>query len=63
MFKGLCEHGSQSVRRLAHQTGFSTSRGHRLTPAMERRHRSPESWCWETAAGRQWCTRWVGATL
>src|SRR5215475_2866365 len=62
IFKGLCEHGSQSVRRLAHQTGFSKSSVHRLTPAMERRTRYPESWFWETAEGRQWLRRLVVAT-
>jgi Family of unknown function (DUF6399)/IclR helix-turn-helix domain len=63
IFKSLCEHGSQSVRRLAHQTGFSKSSVHRLTQAMERRNCYPESWFWETADGRQWLTRLVVATL
>jgi hypothetical protein len=63
IFKCLCEHGSQSVRRLAHQTGCSKSSVHRLTQAMERRNRYPESWFWETADGRQWLTRLVVATL
>lgn len=63
IFKSLCEHGSQSVRRLAHQTGFSKSSVHRLTQAMERRNRYPESWFWETEEGRQWLTRLVVATL
>jgi hypothetical protein len=63
IFKCLCEHGSQSVRRLAHQTGFSKSSVHRLTQAMERRNSYPESWFWETADGRQWLTRLVVATL
>ena len=63
IFKRLCEHGSQSVRRLAHQTGFSKSSVHRLTQAMARRNRYPESWFWETADGRQWLTRLVVATL
>src|SRR5262244_954659 len=63
IFKSLCEHGSQSVRRLAHQTGLSKSRVHRLTQAMERRNRYPESWLWETEDGRQWLTRLVVATL
>jgi hypothetical protein len=48
---------------MAHKTGLATSRGHRLTPAMERRGRPPESWLWETAAGRRWLTRLVGAPL
>jgi hypothetical protein len=63
IFKCLCEHGSQSVRRLAHQTGFSKSSVHRLTQAMARRNSHPESWFWETEAGRQWLRRLVVATL
>jgi hypothetical protein len=63
IFKCLCEHGRQSVRRLAHQTGLSKSSVHRLTQAMERRNCYPESWFWETADGRQWLTRLVIATL
>ena len=61
--KCLCDHGTQSVQRLAHQTGFSTSSVHRLQRAMERRGRHPESWWWETEAGRRWLTRLVVATL
>jgi len=61
--KCLCDHGTQSVRRLAHQTGFSTSSVHRLQRAMERRGRHPESWWWETEEGRRWLTRLVVATL
>ncbi len=30
---------------------------------MERRDVHPESWLWETEAGRQWLTRLVVATL
>jgi hypothetical protein len=48
---------------MAQQTGLSKSRVHRLQHAMERRHRHPESWWWETAEGRQWLTRRVVATL
>jgi DNA-binding IclR family transcriptional regulator len=62
-FKGLCEHGSQSVRPLAQRTGLPKSRVQRLTQAMERRHRHPESWLWETEDGRQWLLRLVVATL
>ena len=43
--------------------GLSKSSGHRLQHAMERRHRHPESWWWETEDGRQWLTRLVVATL
>src|SRR5215475_5268596 len=63
IFKCLCDHGRQSVRRMAQQTGLSKSSVHRLQHAMERRNRHPESWFWETADGRQWLTRLVVATL
>ena len=63
LFQGLCEHGTPSVRRLAHQTGLSTRSGHRLPHAMVRRDIHPASWLWETEAGRQWLTRLVVATL
>jgi len=61
--KCLCDHGKQSVRRIAHQTGVSKSSVHRLQRAMARRGRHPESWWWETEEGRQWFTRLVVATL
>jgi hypothetical protein len=61
--KSLCDYGQQSVRHLAHQTGIPKSSVHRLTQAMQRRDSHPESWLWETAAGRQWLTRLVLATL
>jgi hypothetical protein len=61
--KCLCEHGKQSVRRLAQKTGVSKSRVPRLQQAMARRGGHPESWWWETEAGRQWFTRLVVATL
>src|ERR671933_1583373 len=63
VFKCLCDHGRQGVRRIAQQTGLSKSSVHRLQHAMERRNRHPESWLWETAEGRQWLTRLVIATL
>src|SRR5262249_32386971 len=63
IFKHLCDHGTQSVRRVARQTGFSKSSVHRLTQARQRRDSHPESWFWETADGRQWLTRLVVATL
>src|SRR6266853_2219223 len=63
IFKCLCEHGTQSMRRLAQKTGLSKSSVHRLKQAMERRAVHPESWLWETEAGRQWLTRLVVATL
>jgi hypothetical protein len=61
--KCLCDHGTQSVRRLAHKTGFSKSSVHRLQQAMERRDRHPESWLRETEEGHRWLTRLVVATL
>src|SRR5215216_3869929 len=63
VFNCLWENGTQSVRRIAHQTGFSKSSVHRLTQAMERRGGHPESWLWETEDGRRWLTRLVVATL
>jgi hypothetical protein len=61
--KCLCDHGQQSVRRLADRTGLSKSGVHRLQQAMVRRGGYPESWLWETEAGRHWLTRLVVATL
>lgn len=63
IFKGLCDHGRQSVRRIAQQTGLSKSSVHRLTQVMERRDGHPESWFWETEDGRRWLTRLIVATL
>ena len=63
IFKCLCDHGKQSVRCIAQQTGLSKSSVHRLQQAMERRDIHPESWLWETEEGRQWLTRLVVATL
>src|SRR5215468_56346 len=63
VFKYLCDHGRQSVRCMARQTGLSKSSVHRLQHAMERRNGHPESWLWETEVGRQWLTRLVVATL
>ena len=63
IFNCLCDNATQSVRRLALQTGLSKSSVHRLTQAIERRNSHPESWFWETEEGRQWLTRLVVATL
>src|SRR3989475_12471851 len=63
VFNCLWEHGTQSVRRIAHKTGLSKSSVHRLTQAMERRGRHPESRVWEKEGGRPWLTRLGGATL
>ena len=63
IFKGLCENGSQGVRRIAQQTGLSKSSVPRLPQAMARRGVHPESWLWETEDGRQWVARLVVAAL
>jgi hypothetical protein len=63
IFNCLCEHGTQSVRWIAHKTGFSKSSVHRFQQALAWRGRHPESWLWETEEGRQWLTRLVVATL
>src|SRR5687768_13608730 len=63
IFNAFCDNAQQSIRHVAHQTGFSTSRVHRLTQAMERRDGSPESWWWDTAEGHGWLLRLVVATL
>src|SRR5712691_12983850 len=59
----LCDNVTQSVRRIAQQTGLSKSSVHRLTQAMARRNSHPESWFWETEDGRRWLIRLVVATL
>jgi hypothetical protein len=61
--KCLCDNGAQSIRQLAQRTGLAKSSVHRLKQAMERRDVHPESWLWETEAGRHWLTRLVVATL
>jgi Family of unknown function (DUF6399) len=63
VFNCLWEHGTQSVRRIAHKTGFSKRSVHRLQQAIARRGRYPESWLWETEEGRQWLIRLVVAPL
>lgn len=63
IFKLLCGNGTQSVRDMAQQTGFSKSSVHRLEQALTRRDCHPESWLWETEDGRRWVTRLVVATL
>lgn len=59
----FCDNAKQSIRHVAHQTGFSKSSVHRLKQAMERRDRHPESWLWETAEGHRWLLRLVVAAL
>jgi len=63
IFNSLCGNATQSLRQLAHLSGFSKSSVHRLKQAMERRDRHPKSWFWETDEGRRWCIRLVVATL
>src|SRR5215470_4321181 len=63
IFNAIREHGTQSIRRLAAQTGLSKSSVHRHIEAINRRDRSPEPSLWETEAGRNWLIRLVVATL
>ena len=63
IFNAFCDNAKQSIRQVAHQTGFSKSSVHRLTQAMKSRDKHPESWWWETEAGRCWLIRLVVATL
>jgi len=59
----FCDNAKQSIRHVAHQTGFSKSSVHRLKQARERRDRHPESWLWETEEGHRWLLRLVVAAL
>jgi len=63
IFNSFCDNAKQSIRQVAHQTGFSKSSVHRLKQAMKRRDHYPESWLWETEDGRCWLTRLLAATL
>jgi Family of unknown function (DUF6399)/IclR helix-turn-helix domain len=63
IFNAFCDNAKQSIRQVAHQTGFSKSSVHRLTQAMKGRDKHPESWWWETEAGRCWLIRLVVAPL
>src|SRR5256712_9166996 len=63
IFNSLCGNATQSLRQLAHLSGFSKSSVHRLKQAMERRDRHPESWLWETEEGHRWLLRLVVAAL
>lgn len=63
IFNSIRDHGKQSIRRLAEQTGFSKSSVHRHLQAIDRRDRYPESSFWETEAGRTWLIRLVVATV
>jgi hypothetical protein len=61
--KCICENGKQSIRDIAHRTGFSKSSVQRHNQARERRDVHPESWFWETEEGRRWLTRLVVNTI
>ena len=63
IFNAFCHNAKQSIRQVAQQTGLSKSSVHRLKQAMECRDTHPESWWWETEAGRCWLIRLVVATL
>jgi hypothetical protein len=63
IFNSIREHGKQSIRCLADRTGLSKSSVHRHLQARDRRARYPESWFWDTEAGRTWLIRLVVATL
>jgi hypothetical protein len=63
IFNACCDHTTQSLRQVAPQPGFSTSRVPRLTQARKGREKPPASWWWATAAGRGWLIRLGGATL
>jgi hypothetical protein len=63
IFNSIRENGKQSIRHLAHQTGFSKSSVHRLQQARGRRDCHRESWFWETEEGHGWLLRLVVATL
>jgi Family of unknown function (DUF6399)/IclR helix-turn-helix domain len=63
IFNSFRDHAQASIRQVARQTGLSKSSVHRLGQAMARRDRHPESWFWETEAGRRWLIRLVVAVL
>jgi hypothetical protein len=63
VFNSFCDNAKPSIRQVAHRTGLSKSSVHRLKQALEHRDTHPESWWWETEAGRCWLIRLVVATL
>src|SRR5256712_3069722 len=63
IFNSFCDNAKQSIRQVADRTGLSKSSVHRLKQAMGHRDTHPESWWWETEAGRCWLIRLVVATL
>ena len=62
ILNSIREHGKQSIRRLAEQTGLSKSSVHRHLQAIGRRDKYPESSFWETEAGHAWLLRLLVAT-
>src|SRR3989454_4009183 len=63
IFNAFRDNAKASIRQVAVQTGLSKSSVHRLGQAIARRDRHPESWFWETEAGRRWFIRLVVAVL
>src|SRR2546427_12629512 len=63
IFNAFRDNAKASIRQVAVQTGLSKSSVHRLGQAIARRDRPPESWVWETDAGRRWFIRLVVAVL
>jgi hypothetical protein len=63
IFNAIRANGTQSIRRLARHLGLSKSSVHRHLQALNRRDRPPETWLWETPAGRHGLIRLVVATL
>jgi hypothetical protein len=63
IFNSFRDHATASIRQVARQTGLSKSSVQRLGQAMERRNQPPESWFWESEAGRRWLIRLVVAVL
>jgi hypothetical protein len=63
IFNSFRDNAKASIRQVARQIGLSKSRVHRLGQAMARRNQHPESWLWETEAGRRWFIRLVVAVL
>jgi hypothetical protein len=59
IFNAFCDNAKQSIRQVAHQTGFSKSSVHRLTQAMKGRDKHPESWwiCGGRECGTM-CSKW-----
>jgi len=63
IFNAFRDNAKASIRQVAVQTGLSKNSVHRLGQAIARRERHPESWFWETEAGRRWFIRLVVAVL